>query len=198
MYSVKKKIVLSISALLIMALMALLVAGGREWKQHVDSLDVPTAYSYYLMFGWDVHFNYLKNIDNDDIPALEEGLHGLIIYINQAYESEGYGTITKDQEEENARIIKLALLFLEKGADINYTHPTKSYNTPLNSAISKASPSLVQFLLDHGADPAVRGRIGEHERTALEHARQYISRRMTSQPLTQEKLREIIAILESQ
>ncbi|MBN4081993.1 hypothetical protein JYT10_00635 [Beggiatoa alba] len=100
MRSIKKKMVLSISALLIIALIALSVAGGRVWKQHVDSLDVPTAYSYYLMFGWDVHFNYLKNIDNDNIPALEADMNGIVRYIGQAYVSESDQVMVKDQQKK--------------------------------------------------------------------------------------------------
>ena len=193
MPSKKKKVVLSVSAFLVISVLAV---GFNAWKQYTDSLDLPIAYSDYISYGWSVPFNYLKNIDSHSIPQLEDQFDGIITHVVQAYSSEGYGTLTKDQEEENVRIIKLALLFLEKGANINYTHPTKSYNTALNYAILKASPSLVKFLLDHGADPSVRDRMGGHEKTALERAHQYISRKMTSNPRTQEKLKEIIGILE--
>jgi len=86
---------------------------------------------------------------------------------------------------------------LEKGADINYIHPSKVSYTALFSAVQTPSPRLVQLLLDHGAAPAIRDTIPGHGNTPLQRAKVDISKENTA-PQTQKKLKEIIGILEKQ
>ncbi len=55
--------------------------------------------------------------------------------------------------------LKVVMLLIEKGADINYQHPI-SKNTALHLAALNNYPEVVTYLISKGADPNIKLRAG--------------------------------------
>ena len=129
-----------------------IIAGLFFWQvSYSEKLDFRTAYNKYIENGCENCFSFLEKIDRAKIPALEKetGI-GVVSFLVQAHISDGYYDLSEAQRQENTRIEKLALLFISKGADINYI-PENSRGALFYAATSGNS-NLVEFLLSNGAD----------------------------------------------
>lgn len=139
-----------------------------------NKLDFRTAYAFYTDNGCKPCWNVLEKTSPNDIPILEEQLViGLISFLTQAHVSDGYYDLSDAQKNENARIEKLAKLFLDKGADINYI-PDNSSGALLASVLSGNSNRFA-FLVNNGADVNVINYIRGKPTTVMEVAKKQLA-----------------------
>lgn len=135
----------------------LLIAYFLWWRDYVARMDWATAYSDYVSSDCQVCLDYFQEFREDKIGLLELELEldGVVMALSSAHHSSGYAQLTDREISENERVQKLILLFLDKGADINYVNDAKPSYSALYAAVVSADSSLVSFLLEQGADAAI-------------------------------------------
>jgi len=150
----------------------LIFSGFLYWQNSYSSkIDFRTAYNEYIENGCESCLSFFEQIGKEKIPDLEKELAiGVVSFMVQAHISDGYYDLSREQKEENARIEKLALLFLEKGADINYV-PQNSRGA-LFYAVTSGNSNLVKFLLENGADAGIENHTKGKKTTALDAAKE--------------------------
>ncbi len=169
-----------------------------QWSQeYKKNLDWFTAYNDYLSSGCEVCFEYFENIDPEKIPALESEFSSAIIQqVAQAHTFYTDETTSQQQREENKRVEKLILLFIKKGANINYFRKDKSGQgyTTLYATAQEGNPRLVKFLLEHGADPSIADTIQGRNMLPIDIARQQLEK-FKDNPKMQIAFTDVIDIL---
>ena len=97
------------------------------------------------------------------------------------------------KDPQNARVLKIAQLFLDKGADVNSIDP-KTGRTSLHEAVMFNQPDLVRFLIHNKADPLAKVNLTTstfHGMTPLEFAL-----RMQDIQKNREDFSEVIKLVE--
>lgn len=142
--------------------------------RNADDLDWIEAYAGYVLNDCSRCRDYFEGLDTEQVRSLDENGGGAIYAVIQAYASEAYEALTPEQRESNRRIESLAILMLEKGADINNESGDPPGVTPLYAAVLIGSPRLVEFLLAHGASRSAGN--GILDQRPIEYAKRAISR----------------------
>lgn len=182
-------------------LIAIILAVYAYWQfGYVNQLDWRTAYKDYT--GWECSpcWDFFEKLDQKGLDDLQQdSVIGALRFIAQAHLSDGYRELSESQLKENDRARKLLTLMINKGVDPNFV-PENSIGV-LFSAVTSADVTLVEFLLEKGADPKVTNYVRGQPITCLELAQQNLQKAKQAEKTAMnqrlvESLTKIVGLLE--